>query len=664
MATVIDSFLVELGLDPSKYREGQREAREEQRRTKEEAVSGGKEIEERGRKTAEVMNKVRHEVLGLFAAFTAGAGIREFIQNTITGDAATGRLAKQIGVATDELSAWQGVARRTGGTNEDATNSLQALAGAFQDIQLTGQSPLIPYLQTLRISLKDLSDPTETLLKMADAFGKMDPRRAAALGRGMGLSPTMITVLSKGREEVSRLLAEQRKLGVTTEADAKSAQMLQNTLESLSTASARLGRNLLLAVAPALEKVGQWFVTAAQWAQTHGRVVEGVFVGLAAAMVALTIPLIASAAPFVALAAAIAAAGAAGGALVTDLAPLQAALAALSDAFAQLAASMQRTVAAVDPQVWVALGRVVTALAVGAIGLLTGAVIQLGNSFRLLVDVVNTVAAALRGDWTGAFASARQVGSDALRVLQDGFKQTAKTATDMWNAIRGKKAPGVGATPAPPAAAKDTSIEGFFRSHGWSATSARGIAAGVHAESGGNPAARNPTSGAYGLGQWLGSRKTDFQRVIGRPLEGSSRDEQLRFMQWELNNTERRAGAGIYGAATDKEALDVYVRRFMRPAPGGETAGDLERGGRYLAQAPTAAGGGRLAVVEPGLARGARAAAPARGATNDNRSTTDVQIGSITVQTSATDANGIARSIGGAVQKRAFVTQANTGTAG
>jgi hypothetical protein len=46
---------------------------------------------------------------------------------------------------------------------------------------------------------------------------------------------------------------------------------------------------------------------------------------------------------------------------------------------------------------------------------------------------------------------------------------------------------------------------------------------------------------------------------------------------------------------------------------------------------------------------------------NTNTSTTDVKIGSITVQTQATDAAGIAKDIGGAVGSYSFVAQANTG---
>src|SRR6185436_3838504 len=135
---------------------------------------------------------IQREILGMLTVFTAGLGIKQFVQNTVTADAATGRLAKQINTATDELSAWQGVLRRNGGASEEATSGLNAITKAFQDIQLTGQSPLIPYLQNLGISLKDLENPSETLLEIADKFASMPAPRAAALGSGFGFSPAMI----------------------------------------------------------------------------------------------------------------------------------------------------------------------------------------------------------------------------------------------------------------------------------------------------------------------------------------------------------------------------------------------------------------------------------------------------------------------------------------
>ena len=121
----------------------------------------------------------------------------------------------------------------------------------------------------------------------------------------------------------------------------------------------------------------------------------------------------------------------------------------------------------------------------------------------------------------------------------------------------------------------------FFLANGYSPEAASGIAAGIVAE-GGHAGAQNPTSSAYGAGQWLKSHWADFHRVIGRDIHGSSVNDQLRFMLWELSHSENPAGSRIRRARTSSDALNAYVRGYMRPRGG--TAGDLQRGSVALAQ--------------------------------------------------------------------------------
>lgn len=64
-------------------------------------------------------------------------------------------------------------------------------------------------------------------------------------------------------------------------------------------------------------------------------------------------------------------------------------------------------------------------------------------------------------------------------------------------------------------------------------------------ESAGNPVAVNPSSGAFGLAQWLGSRKTNlFSWADQNNVDPYSRRGQTLFALHELNTTESRA-AGI-----------------------------------------------------------------------------------------------------------------------
>jgi hypothetical protein len=120
---------------------------------------------------------------------------------------------------------------------------------------------------------------------------------------------------------------------------------------------------------------------------------------------------------------------------------------------------------------------------------------------------------------------------------------------------------------------------------------AAGAAAGVHAESASNGAARNPSSGAFGIGQWLGPRKRElFKRYGPNP----TLTQQLEFLAYELKGGDH-GGAAVLGAKSKEEALERYITKFMRPAAGGETKGDLERGLAAL-------GGGAIQTTADGHA--------------------------------------------------------------
>lgn len=125
--------------------------------------------------------------------------------------------------------------------------------------------------------------------------------------------------------------------------------------------------------------------------------------------------------------------------------------------------------------------------------------------------------------------------------------------------------------------------ESFFEGQGWTPAQAQGIAAGLYAESGLNPSAVNPTSGATGIAQWLGSRLSGlFGSGNSSTLQG-----QLQYVQNELTGSESAAGGVIGSQSTASGALSAFITDFERPAAGGETTGDISRGTAALGQLGT-----------------------------------------------------------------------------
>lgn len=125
----------------------------------------------------------------------------------------------------------------------------------------------------------------------------------------------------------------------------------------------------------------------------------------------------------------------------------------------------------------------------------------------------------------------------------------------------------------------DPEIVDYFLKKGYSLQHARGIAAGIYAESGNNPFIENPDTKAFGLGQWLGPRKMGLMAKYGqRP----TKQQQLDYLHYELQGGDH-GGAAVLAAQGEFAVLDRYVKKFMRPAKGGETSGDIRRGRAALA---------------------------------------------------------------------------------
>ena len=107
----------------------------------------------------------------------------------------------------------------------------------------------------------------------------------------------------------------------------------------------------------------------------------------------------------------------------------------------------------------------------------------------------------------------------------------------------------------------------YFKSHGWTYNQSCGIVANLQAESQVDPTQAQHGGGpAYGIAQWEHPRQNLFQRLYGLDIHGSSLDQQLAFVQYELTNTEQQAGNNLRNTKTAGEAGASVCRFYERPA--------------------------------------------------------------------------------------------------
>lgn len=106
----------------------------------------------------------------------------------------------------------------------------------------------------------------------------------------------------------------------------------------------------------------------------------------------------------------------------------------------------------------------------------------------------------------------------------------------------------------------------YFLSQGWSSTQSAGIVGNLLGESKLNPRAIGDGGAAFGIAQWHAPRQQQFYNLYGIPIQQSTLGQQLEFVNWELNNSEKRAGNLLRQQNTVSGATQTVMQNYERPA--------------------------------------------------------------------------------------------------
>jgi len=214
----------------------------------------------------------------------------------------------------------------------------------------------------------------------------------------------------------------------------------------------------------------------------------------------------------------------------------------------------------------------------------------------IAADVPGIINAAWKGFVSYASNAFEQAKGTASKVV-DGVKETAGDTLDFikdkfnrfnpfhegvptWGIGQGVYKPGFGANagvaqygatiaqPVNRSAARDEALKFFTSKEGgnWTPEQAAGIVANLEAESGFKHTAIGDSGKAFGIGQWHPDRQAKFKQKFGKDIRQSSYQEQLAFVNWELNNNESSAGKKLRQSKTANQAGAIVSRYYERPA--------------------------------------------------------------------------------------------------
>ena len=103
----------------------------------------------------------------------------------------------------------------------------------------------------------------------------------------------------------------------------------------------------------------------------------------------------------------------------------------------------------------------------------------------------------------------------------------------------------------------------FYLNIGYTPEQSSAIVGNLIRESGLNPSAVGDSGKAFGLAQWHPDRQAKAKELYGEAWKDF--DNQLKFVDWELNNTEKSAGDALKKSKTVWEAGRVFTNSYERP---------------------------------------------------------------------------------------------------
>ena len=505
MATIIDSFVVKLGLDGKEFKTGMKEA--------DASIQG-----------------VSKSVTGFLALLGGTAAIKHFVTSITEVNAELTRLSANLGVSSGTLAAFGNAAEIAGGSAEGLQATFDMLSKAQTELQTTGNTGILPYLSMLGVAFGDVGGQAEMLLEMARSIETKGLDRVTAnnILRGAGIDQGTANLMLKGSAEFEREIKRQKALIAITDEQRAKSEKLRQEWERTKKEWDAIGQKVMEVVTPALEKLVDWLSKMGEWVKGHGEFVRAFFMALGTAFLFIQ-------------------RGAIGAALsmAAALAPvllLSAGLALLWD----------------DYQKWKDGGNSLIGdnWQVG----IDAAVKGLRWMGDLLEDIVyrafaaaDAIGALADGDWKRAKYAAGQVLEGHGRKYGSQPEQQGGTVKHVGGLASGETDQ------------KADMMMKFLMKQGLSPVAAAGLAANFQAESGFNPAAVGDSGKAYGIGQWHPDRQAKFKDVMGFDIQGSSIFDQAKFAVWELNNTHKKAGRLMDAAGSAGESGAAGSRFYEIP---------------------------------------------------------------------------------------------------
>lgn len=285
MATIIDSLLVSLGFDTKDFAAGQARVNK-----------GLKETGGEADKAAKKVTGLAESATKFLAVIGGAVALKVLVSDLIESSAALDRFTRNLDLSVESVSELGNAAELAGGSAKGLQGTLDMLSRTQTELQLTGQSGLIPYFSALGISIADVQGrarPVDALLlDLSDKFARMNRTEAFNMGRMMGIDEGTMNLLLKGRQEIETIMKRQQSWGDVMKKLAPEGSRLREFLIHGKQDFMTFAAEILHDAMPAIEKILGVLEDFGAWASQNKEFIKDFLailaIGLGAVALAVT----------------------------------------------------------------------------------------------------------------------------------------------------------------------------------------------------------------------------------------------------------------------------------------------------------------------------------------------------------------------------------------
>ncbi len=301
--SVLETFYILFASDSSEVQEGAREAEKSTDKLEKSLKDTDKAATKAGSSFADLAKRA----VTTIAPFLGLAAIRSAVTNfTDTADAA-GKLADKLKIDVEALQAWQGAAVRAGGDAEGMTASIEGLNGKLDEIRRGGGGDAAWTFRTLGVSIRDsegkIKNADKLLHDLAGKFDGLSRQKALKMGERLGLDAGTVTLLQKGKKGVEDLIKQQKELGLLTKQDTEVSRKYKNAVADMGQSFDAVTAVILRTLLPVFLMVAEGMTKGSVIVRKHKDLIIGFFLALSTVLGIMAIKAGIAFAPFLGMAA-------------------------------------------------------------------------------------------------------------------------------------------------------------------------------------------------------------------------------------------------------------------------------------------------------------------------------------------------------------------------